>query len=86
MDHGVDEFRRHKLGSVDVVALAENHPTFLHGVWGTGAVLGLAAQYLIARRQENDQNRREPRPKPQPQPQGGLFWWSRGQRSYRKAG
>ncbi len=77
----------HKLGNVDVVALAENHPTFLNCVFGTAAVAGIALQYLLARRQENDSSRRESRPRSQPpQAQGGLFWWTRGQRTYRRAG
>jgi lysylphosphatidylglycerol synthetase-like protein (DUF2156 family) len=76
----------HKLGNVDVVAVAEKHPTLLNCVFGVAALLGLAVQYLLARRRENDASRREQRPRSQPQTQGGLFWWGRGQRTYRRAG
>ena len=75
----------HKLGNVDVVALAENHPLMLNCLCGGAAVAGLAVQYLLARRPEPDTSRRDPRPRSQPQNSGGLFWWSRG-RSYRRAG
>jgi hypothetical protein len=75
----------HKLGNVDVVALAENHPLMLNCLCGAAAIAGLAVQYLITRRRESDTSRRDSRPKSQPQNSGGLFWWSRG-RSYRRAG
>jgi hypothetical protein len=76
----------HKLGNVDVVVLAEKHPTLLNCVFGVAALLGLGVQYVLARRRENDASRREQRPRSQPQAQGGLFWWGRGQRTYRRAG
>jgi hypothetical protein len=76
----------HKLGNVDVVALASDRPTMLNGLCAGLAFFGLVAQYLIARRQEYDLNRRDYRPRSQMQNPVGLFWWTRGSRPYRRAG
>jgi MFS family permease len=75
----------HKLGNVDVVALAENHPKLLNGTFAAIALIGVIAQFVLARRQGSESNRRESRPKSS-QNQGGGLWWGRGQRSYRRAG
>src|SRR5207244_280068 len=73
------------LRAVAAGALAENHPKLLNGTFAAIALIGVIAQFVLARRQGSESSRREARPKSS-QNQGGGLWWGRGQRSYRRAG
>jgi MFS family permease len=77
----------HKLGNVDVVALAEKQAILLNVGCGVLAFLGVVAQFLLGRPRRREQGNREKRGKGRwPQDDEDMTLWNRFQRVYRKAG
>lgn len=72
-------------GKVDVIALAQKQTVAINWICGGVALLGFVAQLVFDRRRSRYRPA-EPREIPPAQPPAQRRWWSRAERSYRKAG
>ncbi len=76
----------HKLGNVDIVALAEKRRILLNFACGGLALLGLTGQLLLGRRRRGGKSAKKSRSKGDDEAHGGPSLWERAQRVYRRAG